>query len=211
MASKGGTTRDRLLAVGLDAISVEGLSGITLGGLASAANMSKSGLFAHFASKERLQLDLLDAMAQAANVHVVAPALAAPEGLPRLSALVENWLGWSTRAGLRGGCPIAAALFELDDLDGEVREKVVAMESQWRMLLRSLVNEAVMHRHINADVDAEQFVWELCGIYLSHHASSRLVRDAKAMKRARVAFEALLRRAGATLPVKPGKTKPNRR
>ena len=211
MMSKGGNTRDRLLAVGLDAISVEGLSGITLGGLASAARMSKSGLFAHFASKERLQLDLLDAMARTADAYVVGPAFAEPEGLPRLSALVANWLGWSTRAGLRGGCPIAAALFELDDLDGEVREKVVAMESHWRMLLLSLVNEAVARRHLSADVDAEQFVWELCGIYLSHHASSRLVRDARAGKRARVAFEALLQRAGAKLPVKPGNTRTNRR
>jgi AcrR family transcriptional regulator len=184
-------------------MSVEGLSGITLGGLASAAGMSKSGLFAHFTSKERLQLDLLDTMAQTASAHVVAPALAAPEGLPRLCALVENWLGWSTRAGLRGGCPIAAAIFELDDLDGELRAKVVAMESQWRMLLASLVNQAVAHRQLNADVDAEQFVWELCGIYLSHHASSRLVRDAEAGKRARVAFDALLRRAGASVSITP--------
>jgi len=210
MSSKRSATRDQLLTLGLDAISIEGLSGVTLGRLANAAGMSKSGLFAHFDSKEQLQLDLLDAMAQVAAAHVVKPALAAPKGLPRLCALVENWLGWSTRAGLRGGCPIAAALFELDDLDGEVRAKVVAMESQWRSQLLALVNEAVECGELNSDFDREQLVWELCGIYLSHHASSRLVRDAKAGKRARVAFEALLRRAGATLPVKPRKTKSNR-
>lgn len=211
MANRGLATRDRLLALGLDAISVEGLSGISLGGLASSAGMSKSGFFAHFTSKERLQLDLLDTMAKTAAAHVVAPALAAPEGLPRLTALVENWLGWPTRAGLRGGCPIAAALFELDDLDGEVREKVVAMESQWRALLLSLVDEAVKRGHTRPDIDMEQFVWELCGIYLSHHASSRLVRDAQAGQRACVAFEALLQRAGATLSVIPSRSKPTRR
>ena len=81
MIDKGNATRDRLLKLGLDAISVEGLSGLTLGSLASAAGMSKSGLFAHFRSKEQLQLDLLDAMAQVAATHVVAPALAAPRGL----------------------------------------------------------------------------------------------------------------------------------
>jgi AcrR family transcriptional regulator len=211
MAVKGITTRGRLLSLDLDAISVEGLSGITLGGLASAACMSKSGLFAHFSSKEQLQLDLLDTMAQTATEHVVAPALTESEGLPRLCALVEHWLGWATRAGLRGGCPIAAALFELDDLDGEVRTKVVAMESQWRMLLLSLVNEAVKRGHLDSNIDAEQLVWELCGIYLSHHASSRLARDPAAGKRARIAFDALLRRAGASLPVVPSKPRIKRR
>jgi AcrR family transcriptional regulator len=210
MIDKGNATRDRLLKLGLDAISVEGLSGLTLGSLASAAGMSKSGLFAHFRSKEQLQLDLLDAMAKVAATHVVAPAFAAPRGLRRLCAMVENWLGWSTRAGLRGGCPVAAALFELDDLDGEVRAKVVAMESQWRSQLLALTNEAIECGELNSDFDPEQLVWELCGIYLAHHTSSRLVRDTKAGKRARVAFEALLRRAGATLPVKPSKTKINR-
>ena len=199
---KGASTRDRLLALGLDAISVEGLSGVTLGGLANAARMSKSGLFAHFSSKEQLQLDLLDTMAQVAAAHVVKPAMTAPKGLPRLCALVENWLGWSTRAGLRGGCPIAAALFELDDLHGEVRAKVVALEARWRAQLLALVNEAVECGELSSRVDREQFVFELCGIYLSHHASSRLVRDAMAPKRARVAFDALLKRAGAKLPVK---------
>jgi AcrR family transcriptional regulator len=210
MIGKRRATRDRLLTLGLDAISIGGLSGVTLGSLASAAGMSKSGLFAHFDSKEQLQLDLLDAMAQVAATHVVKPALAAPKGLPRLRALVENWLGWSTRAGLRGGCPIAAALFELDDLDGEVRARVVAMESQWRAQLLAVVDEAVACGELNSDFDRQQLVWELCGIYLSHHASSRLVRDAKAGKRARVAFEALLKRAGATLPIKLSKTKNNR-
>src|ERR1700722_1495081 len=210
MVSKGSATRERLLSLGLDAISVEGLSGITLGGLATAAHMSKSGLFAHFSSKEQLQLDLLDTMAQTATEHVVAPALTESEGLPRLCALVEHWLGWATRAGLRGGCPIAAALFELDDLDGGARAKVVAMESQVRAQLLAVVDEAVECGELNSDFDRQQLVWELCGIYLSHHASSRLVRDAKAGKRARVAFEALLGRAGATLPIKLPKRKNNR-
>src|SRR3981081_4177413 len=147
MPSKRSATRDRLLTLGLDAISIEGLSGVTLGGLASAAGMSKSGLFAHFDSKEQLQLDLLDAMAQVAAAHVVKPALAAPKGLPRLCALVENWLGWSTRAGLRGGCPIAAALFELDDLDGEVRAYAGELERAWREMLVGPGRPRVSPRH----------------------------------------------------------------
>jgi hypothetical protein len=122
----------------------------------------------------------------------------APEGLPRLKVLVNRWLGWATRAGLRGGCPVAAALFELDDAEGEVRAKVVEMESRWRGLLTRLVRDAVEREHLRADLDVPQFVWELCGIYLSHHASRRFLRDARSNQRARTAFEALLYRAEAT-------------
>ena len=110
--SKANATRERLLSLGLDAISVGGFSGVSLGELADAAGMSKSGLFAHFQSKERLQLDLLESMEQMAAAYIVGPAFAAPAGLPRLRAVVENWLGWSVRAGLRGGCPVAAALLD---------------------------------------------------------------------------------------------------
>jgi AcrR family transcriptional regulator len=195
MATKFETTRERLLAVGLDAISVDGLGGLTLGRLAEAADMSKSGLFAHFRSKEQLQIDLLDEMARTANRRVVAPAFTAPEGLTRLKALVANWFGWSTKAGLRGGCPIAAALFELDDLDGEVRAHVVRLESHWRALLADLVRQSVAQGQLRRDLDIDQFVWELCGFYLSHHASRRFLRDPAADNRAGAAFAALLERS----------------
>ena len=121
----------------------------------------------------------------------------APDGLPRLRALVERWLGWAPRAGLPGGCPVAAALFELDDSEGKVREHVAAMEREWRELLRSLVAAAIALGHLCPDTDVEQFVWELCGIYLSHHASARFLRDPTADARARHAFNALLCRAAA--------------
>jgi AcrR family transcriptional regulator len=197
MTGKALTTRERLLGVGLDAISLEGLGGLTLGRLAEAASMSKSGLFAHFRSKEQLQIDLLDKMARTANRCVIAPSFEEPEGLPRLQALVALWLGWPARAGLRGGCPIAAALFELDDLDGEVRAHVVMLESRWRSLLADLTRQAVARGHLREGLDVDQFVWELCGLYLSHHASRRFLRDPLANDRARTAFTALLTRAGA--------------
>lgn len=195
MNTKAETTKERLLWIGLDALSAEGLSGLTLGRLAGAADMSKSGLFAHFRSKEQLQIDLLDEMARTANRYVVAPAMAAPAGLPRLRALVEAWLGWSTRAGLRGGCPIAAALFELDDLEGEVRAHVVRLEGRWRGLLAELTRQAAALGDFRADLDIDQFVWELCGVYLSHHASRRFLRDPAADDRAKSAFAALIQRA----------------
>ncbi|WP_242140932.1 TetR family transcriptional regulator [Sphingomonas sp. TREG-RG-20F-R18-01] len=188
------TTKDLLLDTGLRLLSVEGLSGVTLGMLARESGLSKSGLFAHFNSKARLQLDLLGRMVVVARKHVVEPALAEPEGLPRLLALVERWLGWSARAGLPGGCPVAAALFELDDLEGEVRAYGVQLEQQWRGMLDALVRRAVELRHLRSETDAAQIVWELCGIYLTHHASARFLRDPAADSRARTALAALVER-----------------
>lgn len=187
-------TRNRLLRVGLDQMSVNGISGVTLGQLADGAGLSKSGLFAHFKSKEQLQIDLLDEMATTADRVVVKPAMKEEPGLPRLRLLVDLWFGWSGRAGLRGGCPLAAAMFELDDLDGEVRQHAAAFEAHWRGVLSELVDEAVAAGHLAKGTDTNQFVWELCGIYLGHHASSRFLRDPNADDRARRAFEALVDR-----------------
>lgn len=192
------TTRERILEHGLDLMSKSGTAGVTLGVLADSIGMSKSGLFAHFGSKEEVQISLLERAAQVAEAHVVVPAMHAAEGLPRLEAVVHNWLGWSTRAGLSGGCPIAAAIFELDDSEGPVRDRVLAMEIRWRGLLAQLVREAIAHGHLRDDLDVDQFVFELCGIYLSHHASLRFVRDRRATSRARAALWALIERGRPT-------------
>ena len=172
--------------------------------------MSKSGLFAHFRSKDELQIKLLEHTARIASDHVVGPAFAVEEGLPRLRALVERWLGWTRHAGLEGGCPVAAGMFELDDSSGPLRERLLEMESYWRGLLLQLTREAVDHGHLRSDLDREQFVWELCGIYLSHHASLRFIRDPESDARAGVAFEALLERALAQ-PTQTGSASRTRR
>jgi AcrR family transcriptional regulator len=195
MTTSPPTSRDRILDCGANLLSKAGLNGVTLGSLADLSGMSKSGLFAHFKSKEELQIQLLERSAELAREHVVAPALQAPEGLPRLRKLVSGWLGWSRRAGLEGGCPVAAGMFELDDSPGPVRDHLLKMERFWRGLLLELVERAVELKHLRTDLDSDQFVWELCGIYLSHHASLRFVRDRKADERAAIAFEALIERS----------------
>lgn len=200
MGKKLHETRERLLRQGLALMSRDGMAGVTLGQLAEQVGMSKSGVFAHFRSKDDVQIGLLEQMARVAAPVVVEPAMAAPEGLPRLEALVRNWFGWAPRAGLPGGCPVAAAMFELDDVEGPVRDKVVAMEAEWRGLLEGLTRQAVEQGHLRADLDVEQFVWELCGIYLSHHTSQRFLRRPDADERAAKAFGALLERAGPNKP-----------
>src|SRR5437899_12510617 len=126
------STRQRILDRGLALASRSGLSGVTLGVLADQVGMSKSGLFAHFHSKEEVQIGLLQFMAEFAQARVVAPAMQEEVGMPRLRALVANWLGWAKRAGLPGGCPVAAGMFEFDDIEGPVRDKIQAMEKEWR-------------------------------------------------------------------------------
>jgi hypothetical protein len=126
---------------------------------------------------------------------VIAPAMTAPEDRsPRLNALVQRSFGWTRRAGLDGGCAVAAGLFEPDDHEGPAREHLLAMEKRWRDLLAEQVRRSIQLNHFLKEVDVDQFVWELCGIYLSHHASYRFVRDPKADKRAAKASDALLRR-----------------
>ena len=176
-------------------MSQVGLAGITLGRLAERVGMSKSGLFAHFRSKEAVQIALLQYLAHCATAQVVQPAMQADAGLRRLQTLVQHWFGWAQRAGLPGGCPVAAGLFEFDDVDGAVRQQLLAMEHDWRRLLEQLVQQAVELGHLRQDLDVEQFVWELCGIYLSHHAAHRFLRAEDADRRAQTAFDALLQRA----------------
>jgi AcrR family transcriptional regulator len=195
VAQEAPPTRSRILQVGTNLLTTAGLSGVTIGTLAQKSGMSKSGFFAHFGSKEELQLRLLETAAEIAREHVIAPCMESPKGVARLRALVRNWLGWTTKAGLDGGCPVAAGMFELDDREGLVRERLLQMESFWRGLLTAQVADAVALGELAADLDIDQFVWELCGIYLSHHASARFVRDPKADERAELAFEALLKRA----------------
>src|SRR3984957_16919949 len=161
------STRERILDQGLALMSQAGLDGVTLGVLADQVGMSKSGLFAHFRSKEEVQISLLEHTAEVGAAYIIAPSMNKPEGLPRLKALVGNWFGWAPRAGLPGGCPVAAGLFEFDDVGGPGRDKIPELEGEFRGLLIGLVRSAVELGHLRDDLDVEQFVWELCGIYLT--------------------------------------------
>ena len=194
MKNKSAQTHDRILDRGLDMLSVSSLSGVTIGSLAEAAGLSKSGLFAHFRSKEEIQIRLLQHAETIVNAEVVAPAMKAPPGRPRLDAFMKRWLGWPARAGLSGGCPMAAAMFELDDLDGGVRVHLIEAEARARRGLIALVRAAIDRDAPGADADAEQIVWELRGIYLSHHVSSRLLGEQACDRRAWLAYERLMDR-----------------
>jgi AcrR family transcriptional regulator len=197
MRQTGIATRDRILDAGLDLLSASGFAGVTIGVLANHVGMSKSGLFAHFKSKEDIDIALLERMVEVAHKHVVVPAMRAQEGLSRLTALVENWFGWSTKAGLVGGCPAAAGMFELDDVEGPVREKLLELEKQWNEMLKQFIAESIATGDLRQDLDIDQFIWELMGFYLNHHASRRFMRNRDANMRARKAFQGLIDRSRA--------------
>ena len=192
MSKKTQATHQRILGHGLEIVSEHGLAGVSLGALAARAGMSKSGLFAHFRSKEELQVELLRAAEEALR-REVALAMGEPEGLPKLRALFGRWLGWAARSGLPGGCPLYGAAFELDDAEeGPVREYLTRSKDGWTGMLEGLVDEAVVLGHLRQGLDAARFVWRLEGIYLAHHVSQRLMREPDADARALEAFEDLV-------------------
>ena len=198
-------TKNRIVAEGLGLLTRSGFGGVTLGVLAAQTGLSKSGLFAHFGSKTEVQLRLLDEAAQVSRSTVVEPAMRATDGLARLRAVFDRWLGWTEKAGIGGGCPVAGGFFELDDApdDDPVRQRLVAMEAEWRAFLTALVGGAVKTGELRAGLDVDQFVWELCGIYLNHHVSDRFVHDQQATKRAQTAFAELVNRSRPSAKAKP--------
>jgi AcrR family transcriptional regulator len=202
-ASKGERTRETILTHALGLATRIGFEGLTIGRLAEDLRMSKSGLFAHFRSKEALQLETLRMAGGRMIESVVKPALAAPRGEPRVRALFEGWLAWERSPSLPGGCPFMAASFELDDRPGPVRDFVVQSLRDWMDTMAGAARIAVQEGHFRADLDCEQFAHEIQGIGLAFVHASRLMNDPKAGDRAQRAFESLLGRSRPSAPATP--------
>jgi AcrR family transcriptional regulator len=196
--TKGDETRSVILRQALDLSSEVGLEGLTVGALAKQVGMSKSGLYAHFESKEDLQSQVLDAAAALFVDVVVSKALTRPRGLPRVEALFQNWLGWTTEK-LSGGCPFIAAATEYDDRPGPVRDTLVGHLLDVIGTIARAAQISVDEGHFRADLDVDQFAFEFWAILLAYHHFCRLMRQDDARKRAKRAFAALIRNAGAEL------------
>ncbi len=191
--TKGQDTHATLLAAALSFASEEGLSGITIGRLAAKVGMSKSGLFAHFSSKENLQVEILKSAIDRFVVQVVTPALKAKRGEPRVVALFEHWLAWKDM--LPGGCIFAVASVELDDKPGLARDVLVASQKDWIETVATAARIAIKEGHFRKDLDVEQFAHEVYCLGFGELQVARLIRDPKAGVRARAALERLLRDA----------------
>jgi AcrR family transcriptional regulator len=197
--SKGQRTRDAILEHAVRLASEVGLDGLTIGRLASDLDLSKSGLFAHFASKDALQVQTLDRAAERFVEVVIRPALSAARGEPRLRALLERWQRWPVEVPQPGGCIFVQAAAELDDRPGPAHDRLVMLQRQWLGVLGTAVRGAQEAGHFRADLDPDQIAFELHGIMLSFHHAARLLRDRRASARAQAAFERLVAgcRAGA--------------
>ena len=194
---KGADTRHAILDHAADLASKVGLGGLTIGVLADDLQLSKSGLFAHFRSKEALQIQVLDHAAQQFVETVVRPALAEPRGEARMRAIFERWLAWDQAGVLPGGCLFVAAATELDDRPGPVRDRLVELQREWIQVITVSFRRGIEAGRFRRDADAPQFAQDLYGIMLAFHHAARLLGDRRAEARARRAFDALLEAARA--------------
>lgn len=190
--ARGELTRKAILSRALSLASEVGLEGVTIGQLAADMGLSKSGLFAHFQSKEALQLQILDLAATRFIEIVVRPGLAAPAGEERLASLFEHWLEWPREEALPGGCFFVAAATELDDRPGPLRDRLAELQRRWLAVLSETARGAVAEGQFRADLDCEQLAHDVYGSMLAYHHASRLLRDPRSKTRARAAFAALL-------------------
>ena len=189
--SKGQETRAQILEAAVQHAGVHGFDALTIGGLAEQTGLSKSGLFAHFGSKEELQLATLDEAVRRYNEVAFIPALKAPRGLRRLTVVFDNWIQWIERSGLKA-CPMIAANTEFDDRPGPMRDAVVEHMQRLNDGIMRGVQMAIDTGEFSADTDPEQFAFELFGIISSCYRSRNLFKDADANLRARKAFDRLV-------------------
>jgi AcrR family transcriptional regulator len=190
---KGARTRLAILESAVDIASVRGLEGLTVGALAKELRMSKSGLFAHFGSKEELQLATVDAARQIFAERVVKPALAEPKGLLRLWSLIDRWVSHVQRRVFAGGCFFTAASFEFDSRKGPVRDRIAAVMREWIGVLGRAVEEAQKAGDVRADVDAARLAHEIHSIAVGAHWANQLLDDQQAYARARTTMLERLR------------------
>ena len=189
---KGEDTRTAILDRSVALATQVGLEGLTIGRLATELHLSKSGLFAHFRSKEALQIQVLDAAAERFVDEVVKTAVREPRGEPRVRALFDRWLAWTKSNSGPGGCLFVAAAAELDDRPGPVRDRLVALQKGWLEMIAIVFRTGVTEGVFRPDLDPEEFAHDLYSVMLGYHHAFRLMRDPRAEKRAHAAFGRLL-------------------
>jgi AcrR family transcriptional regulator len=181
---KGERTRQSILDRAVDVASLEGLEGLTIGRLAEELKMSKSGLFAHFGSKEELQIATVQAASQRYISEIYTPALKVQRGYPRLLAICDSWLSYVRRGVFPGGCFFAAASFEFDSRPGPVRDLVRRLMNDWIGALERAIRMARDEGHIDPNVDPAQLAFELNALFFGANFSFYLRGDEQALERA---------------------------
>jgi AcrR family transcriptional regulator len=190
-AHKGQQTRAAILDAALSLASQMGIEGLSIGALAEVIGMSKSGVFAHFGSREELQISVIREYHERFEAEVFHPAIQQPRGLPRLRALVKNWVS-KVATEIDSGCIYISGAVEFDDRPGPVRDALASMVQLWHGALGRAIRIAIDEGHLRPDTDPMQMLFEIHGLILSLHHDARFLRSAGAVDRARTAFERLV-------------------
>lgn len=190
-SGKGEQTRAAIVDAALEVAARGGLEALTIGSLAERMRMSKSGVFAHFGSREDLQIAVLKEYERRFVDDILVPSLKEKRGLPRLRAIFARWLDRSAIEAAQG-CIWVSGATEYDDRPGAVRDELVAMIRSWQRELSRAIQQAVEAGELRSDTDAADLVFDLYGVILVLHHDARLLRSPDAIGRARRAFDRVL-------------------
>lgn len=194
---KGQQTKAHIVDVALHMATHHGLESLSIGGLAEAIGMSKSGVFAHFGSREELQISVVREYHQRFEQEVFYPAIQAPRGLPRLRAMFSNWMQRTT-VELDSGCIYISGAVEFSEREGAVREALMTSFDAWHTALRRAIEQAQAEGHLSAEADSHQLLFEIHGLILALHYDVRFLLRPESIPRAWTGFENILRRYGAS-------------
>jgi AcrR family transcriptional regulator len=196
---KGDVTRAAIVEAAMSVARRDGLEGLTIGGLAERLGMSKSGVFAHFGSREDLQLAVLREYARHFVDRVLRPAVRTERGLPRLQAIVDRWLVLLAEE-IEAGCILIGGAAEYDDRPGPLHDALAAIVSSWKSELVQALQQARDCGHLRADIDCDQIVFEIYGLMLMLHQDARLLHGKDSVRRARCGLERLIDGVRAAAP-----------
>lgn len=207
-AHKGQQTRATILEAALNLASQMGIEGLSIGALAEVTGMSKSGVFAHFGSREELQISVIREYHERFEEEVFMPAIRQARGLPRLRALFDNWVA-KVATEIDSGCIYISGAVEFDDRPGPVRDALAGMVVTWHGSLVRAIRMAIDMGHLRADTDPMQMQFEIHGLILSLHHDARFLRSPDAIDRARTAFERLIQYYTLGAPMSSGAVGPS--
>jgi AcrR family transcriptional regulator len=192
---RSGLTLTAIVDTAITMAAEEGLESITIGEVAKRLGLSKSGVFSRVGSREALQIAVIEAYDARFLQDVFVPAMREPRGLPRLNAIMRLWLSRARDVEIRQGCIYCAGAFEFDDREGPLRDKLMEGIMGWRTALKRCVIQAIDAGHLRSDIDPDQLVFEMDGLFVALMRDARFLRDPRAADRAWVAFERLIRSA----------------
>ncbi len=198
---KGQQTKAAIVDAALNLATQVGLEGLSIGALADATQMSKSGVFAHFGSREELQISVIREYHNRFEQEVFNPALDQPRGLPRLRAMFANWMQ-RTSVEIDSGCLYISGAVEFDDREGPVRDALVSSVMTWHSALRRAIQSAREIGHLRADVDDNQMLFEIHGLILALHYEARFLKHPGSIARANAGFDRILKQYGSE-PAEP--------